>query len=250
MPETLSSRLADFAATAAADGTPEHVLEDTKRRVLDVLGNALAAHGDGAYRAAEGATIHIGGVPEATVIGGSSGPLPAASASLVNGTLAHSLDFDDTHLPSVLHPSASVIPAALAMGEAVGANGRRILDAAAVGNEICVRLGMAGYDSELKNSIFFENGFHATSICGTLAASVTAGLLLGFDADRLTDAIGIAASLGAGILEANRTGGSAIVRRTGAGSPNSSASTSATSKPSARSSSAASIPGWVKWFAG
>ncbi len=65
-------------------------------------------------------------------------------------------DFDDTHLPSVLHPSASVIPAALAAGEAVQAKIEDVIAAAAAGYEICIRTGMAAYDRELGNSIFFE----------------------------------------------------------------------------------------------
>jgi 2-methylcitrate dehydratase PrpD len=78
----------------------------------------------------------------------------------------------------------------------------------AIGDEICVRLGMASYDPEIRNSIFFENGLHATSIIGTLAAAAAGATLLNLDEGGIADAIGIAASMGAGILEANRTGGS------------------------------------------
>ena len=77
----------------------------------------------------------------------------------MNGTLAHSLDYDDTHLPSVLHPSATVVPAALAAAESSGAKGRDLLAAIAAGNELVVRVGMAGYDPALGNSIFFERRF-------------------------------------------------------------------------------------------
>ena len=86
-----------------------------------------------------------GGKPEATAIGAPS-RLPAALATLVNGTLAHSLDYDDTHLPSIVHPSATVVPALLAAAEAYDATGRSMVDAVAVGLEICSRLGMVGYD--------------------------------------------------------------------------------------------------------
>jgi 2-methylcitrate dehydratase PrpD len=133
--------------------------------------------------------------------------VPAAAAALVNGTLAHSLDFDDTHLPSVLHPSSAVVPAALAVAEATGASGPALLDAAGVGVEITVRLGMGGYSAELGNSEFFERGQHATAICGAVGAAVAAAMLRGLDAERIADAAGIAASMGSGLLEANRTGG-------------------------------------------
>ena len=70
--------------------------------------------------------------------------LPAAAAAFVNGTLAHSLDYDDTHLPSVLHPSASVVPAALAVAQARQRSTRELIAAIAAGLEVSVRVGMAG----------------------------------------------------------------------------------------------------------
>lgn len=132
-------------------------------------------------------------------------------AAFVNGVLAHSLDYDDTHLPSVLHPSAAVVPAALASAERSGATGAELVRAIAVGLEVCVRLGMAGFDDEAGNSIFFEHGQHATSICGAMGGAVAASLLDTrgglSDSQRVTHALGVAASMGAGIIEANRTGG-------------------------------------------
>ncbi|MCF2530302.1 MmgE/PrpD family protein [Yinghuangia soli] len=147
-----------------------------------------------------------GGTPEATVIG-TGEHLPAPAVALANGTLAHALDFDDTHLPSVLHPSASVVPAALAAAEATGADGAALTAAVAAGIEVCNRLGMASYLPEARNSLFFARGRHATSICGTLGAAAAAGLLYGLDADGIAHALGIAASMGSGVIEANRTGG-------------------------------------------
>lgn len=194
---------------AAARSLPDAVARDVPSRVLDVLGNALAAYAEPASDAAPAvlrAVRRWGGTEEATVIG-SGDRLPAPAAALVNGTLAHALDFDDTHLPSVLHPSASVVPAALAAAEANGARVADLLPAVAAGIEVCNRLGMASYLPEARNSLFFERGQHATSICGTIGAAVAAGLLYGLDADGITHAIGIAASMGSGLLEANRTGG-------------------------------------------
>jgi 2-methylcitrate dehydratase PrpD len=138
---------------------------------------------------------------------GGGPPVPAALAALANGVLAHSLDYDDTHLPSVLHPSAPVIPAALAAAELAGASGRDTIRAIAVGLEVCVRLGMAGYDPEAGNSTFFEHGQHATSICGTMGGAVAAALLLGQTRDGVLDVLGVAASTASGIIEGNRTGG-------------------------------------------
>lgn len=133
--------------------------------------------------------------------------MTAAQAAFVNGVLANSLDYDDTHLPSVLHPSASVVPAALAVGEHLGATGAQITAAIAVGIEVTIRLGMAGYDRELGNAVFFEHGQHATSICGAMGSAVAAGMLYGLGVEQLRDSLGLTASMASGIIEANRTGG-------------------------------------------
>lgn len=203
---TPAERLATFAADAAEHGLSDELREDLSRRTVDLLGNCLAGLSELPASAVAATVRAWGGHPAATAIGVAD-RLPAPSAALVNGTLAHTLDFDDTHLPSVLHPSSAVIPAALAVAEETGASGKAFLDAAAVGVEITCRLGMAGYDESAANSIFFDRGQHATAICGTVGAAVAAGMLRGHDAETLTSAIGIACSMGSGVIEANRTGG-------------------------------------------
>ena len=203
---TVVQRLAGLAADTRANGLPAGLRQDVARRVLDVLGNSLAATGEVSASAVTAVVRGWGGPEDATAIG-TGLRVPAAAAALVNGTLAHSLDFDDTHLPSVLHPSSPVIPAALAVAESTGAGGAALLDGAGVGIEVAVRLGMGGYDATLGNSEFFERGQHATSICGAVGAAVAAATVGGLDADGIAHAAGIAASMGSGLLEANRTGG-------------------------------------------
>ncbi len=201
--------LADFAAnTITLDST---IVTDVKERILDVLGNSLAGRAESKSatdpdQAVERMVSAWGGNPTSSVIG-STVKLPAVSAGLVNGTLAHILDFDDTHLPSILHPSASVVPAVLAVAEEVGSTPSEIIRAVAIGIEISNRIGMASYLPEVGNSIFFEKGFHATSITGTIASAVSASILYRLPAAGIASAMGIAASMGAGIIEANRTGG-------------------------------------------
>ncbi|MCF8590018.1 MmgE/PrpD family protein [Gordonia liuliyuniae] len=206
---TLAQQLAGFAAGTSYDDLPVDVVQSVKMRVLDTLGIATAAASLETSRAAREWARRQGVAEQGT---GTSGigvaqPLPAAQAAFVNGVLAHSLDYDDTHLPSVLHPSASVVPTALAAAERIGADGRAVIRAIAVGLEVCVRIGMAGYDRKAGNSTFFEHGQHATSICGAMGASVAAALLDGADEKRIVDTLGVAASMASGIIEANRTGG-------------------------------------------
>jgi 2-methylcitrate dehydratase PrpD len=174
--------------------------------VTDIIGISIAASGMETARIVEGVIRGWSGEGQSGIIGKAE-RYPTASAALMNGTLAHSLDYDDTHLPSVLHPSAAVVPAALAAAEASGATGRDLLCAVAAGDELVVRIGMAGYDPELGNSVFFEKGLHATSIAGTLGAALASAMVYGLGEEEIGHAVAISASMGAGIIEANRTGG-------------------------------------------
>jgi 2-methylcitrate dehydratase PrpD len=205
-PGTLAEQLAAFAARTAHAGAPEPVRASVRQRILDVLGLQAAALALPTSEAALGFVLEQGGAEQAHVVG-TDQRVPAAWAAFANGVLAHSLDYDDTHLPSILHPSASVVPAAIAAGELAEADGARVMDAAAVGIETVVRLGMAGYDRSSNNSVFFEHGQHATSICGAVGSAVAAAALLGDGEQAVVDAIGVAASMASGIIEANRTGG-------------------------------------------
>ncbi|MGV9801627.1 MmgE/PrpD family protein [Mycobacterium sp. NPDC003449] len=203
---TAAQRLAAFAGAAARDGVPDDVGHSVVQRVTDILGLCVAARQLPTSRAAIEHAAEAGGAERAHAVG-EARRLPAPAAAFVNGVLAHSLDYDDTHLPSILHPSASVVPAALAAAEDADASGEALVRAVAVGLEVAVRLGMAGYDQDLGNSVFFEHGQHATSICGAMGAAVAAGMVFGLGDEDLVHALGLAASRASGIIEANRTGG-------------------------------------------
>ncbi|MEX2549044.1 MAG: MmgE/PrpD family protein [Nitriliruptoraceae bacterium] len=205
-PATLSEQLAAFAVSTLVGGAPSIVRDSVRQRVLDVLGLQAAALPLDTSAAALRFVTAQGGAPQSHVVGQAEA-VPAPWAAFANGVLAHSLDYDDTHLPSVLHPSASVVPAGLAAAELHGASGPLILDAIGVGIETVVRLGMAGYDRETGDSVYFAHGQHATSICGAIGSAVTAALLADLGERGVVDTIGVAASMASGILEANRTGG-------------------------------------------
>ncbi|WP_072690345.1 MmgE/PrpD family protein [Rhodococcus marinonascens] len=203
---TLAQQLARFASKTHFEDLPEAVVGSVGMRVLDTLGIAIAATDLETSRAATAWACEQGGAATASAIG-LDVALPAPLAAFVNGVLAHSLDFDDTHLPSILHPSASVVPAALAAAQQHQVDGRTLVRGIAIGLEVCVRLGMAGFDPVAKNSVFFEHGQHATSICGAMGSAVAAAVIGGGAEERIVDTLGIAASMAAGIIEANRTGG-------------------------------------------
>jgi 2-methylcitrate dehydratase PrpD len=203
---TLVQDLAGFAVAARDDGVPDEVAASVRRRVLDIVGLCVAALPLDTSRAVIDYAAGNGGTPQAHAVGLSQ-RLPAAQAAFVNGVLAHSLDYDDTHLPSILHPSASVVPATLAAAQCAGADGATAARAIAAGIEITVRLGMAGYDRSAGNSTFFERGLHATSLCGAIGGAAAAALALGLGAEGVSHAMGLAVSMTGGVIEANRTGG-------------------------------------------
>lgn len=189
-----SERLAAFAAAVQFDRLPPAVIAKVKLHVLDLLGVALAA----SPMDFAGSIVQVcaapGGPAQCTTIGGRS-RMPGVWAALVNGALGHGLDFDDTHTESVVHVSASVVPAALAACEESGADGRMFLTAVALGMESNIRVGLVARGG------FHDRGFHPTGICGAFASALVAGRVAGLDAARLADALGIANSQAAGSLE-------------------------------------------------
>lgn len=202
---TLAEQIARLASKTDLSTLPTEVIDSVKMRVLDTMGIAVAAAPLETSRAARRWVLNQKSSGPVNAIG-IENKIPANLAAFVNGVLAHSLDYDDTHLPSVLHPSATVVPAALAAAQKMGSDGASLLSAIAVGLEVTVRLGMAGFDPESGNSTFFEHGQHATSICGAMGGAVAAAMLIG-DESTVLHSMGIAGSMASGIIESNRTGG-------------------------------------------
>jgi len=203
---TLAEALGALAAGTTHDNLPKREAQSIPFRVLDIAGICVRAGELATTQSAIEFVVDQGGRPDSMVIG-TDHRLPAPLAAFANGVAAHSLDYDDTHLPSILHPSASVIPAVLATAEAEGADARTVVAATAAGLEVAVRLGMAGYDRGHRRNIWFDRGLHATSICGAIGSAAAAGRILGLDPAGIVDSMGVAASMASGIIEANRTGG-------------------------------------------
>jgi 2-methylcitrate dehydratase PrpD len=191
---TLAGRLAAFATRLSFDDLPPAVVASVRLRVLDVLGIALAASRHEVGPSVLGAVAAWGGGGPCSVVGAAA-RTTAPLAALANGTLAHGLDFDDTHAASITHASAVILPAVLAAAEAEGADGRTAVTAAVAGLEAVTRLGMAA------GGAFHERGLHATSVCGAPAAALAAGRVLGLDEARLGAALGVAGSFAGGLME-------------------------------------------------
>jgi 2-methylcitrate dehydratase PrpD len=191
---TLAERLAGFTASLTFDDLPPAVVDSVRLRVLDVLGIALAASGQDFVPALHAAFEAWHARGDCTVLGGKLGA-PPPLAALANGTLAHGLDFDDTHAASITHASAVVLPAVLALAESEGADGRSAVTAAVAGYEAIARLGMAAPGA------FHARGWHATSACGPFAAALAAGKVLRLGPAPLTAAVGLAGSFASGLME-------------------------------------------------
>ena len=190
--------LATFVSGLGFEAIPAPVRGRAKALTLDLLGSAVRAR-----REAEStppilaalARLGLDGLGPATVMGDSRLYAPPIAA-LLNGALGHSLDFDDTHAASSLHPSAPVVPAALAAGELVGASGMDVLAGIVAGYEVCCRLGLA-----LDPTAHYARGFHPTATAGTFGAAAAAAKVLGLDTDQIASAFGVAGSQAAGSLQ-------------------------------------------------
>lgn len=199
--ETAAQAMVDFARGLRFEDLPPEVVEKAKLHLLDSIGIALASTKLEFGRAIHETVRAWGGTPESTLIG-FGGKVPAPSAALLNGSLIHGLDFDDTHLGAIIHVSTVVVAAALAVGEAHDVTGRELIAALVAGNEVDIRIGLAA------PSEFHHRGFHPTPICGPFAAAIVTGRLSGHDRDAMTNAFGIAGSQAAGIQEFLRDGSS------------------------------------------
>ncbi len=181
---------------------PAEVVADARLRVLDTLGVALAAVATPIGQSVREAALTLGTGRQARLLG-TGEYLPASSAALVNGTLAHALDFDDTHNATVLHVSAVCVTTALALGESLRSSGAQLLVAIVGGSELACRLAL------IAPGAFHRQGLHPTGLLGALSAALIAAKLMGLDAQRTAAAAGIAGSQGAGILE-SLTDGTAV----------------------------------------
>ncbi|MES3001452.1 MAG: MmgE/PrpD family protein [Pseudomonadota bacterium] len=184
--------MARHAALLSFGDLPAPAVEASRCDLLDTLGVAIA--GWKAPGCAEVRALVLEQYPSGSATVWSSGrQAPPAEAALANGTMAHALDFDDTHDASVLHAGVSVIPAALAVAEHVGGvSGKELLAAITVGIDWVCRMGMAATIGPV------ASGWMYTSLFGHFGATAAAGRLLKLSEQQMEHAIGIAFAQAAG----------------------------------------------------
>lgn len=185
--------LADLVArTTWADVAGQN--HEAKRSILNFFATAIGSAHDPAVGAALRVLSPFSGAATSAIIGRSE-RLDAMGAAFVNAISANLLDFDDTHLDTIIHPAAPVAAPVLALAQARGFSGRDVLTAFILGVEVECRVGNAVSPGH------YARGWHITSTCGVFGAAAACAKLLGLPADRMSDAIGIAASQSAGIVE-------------------------------------------------
>jgi 2-methylcitrate dehydratase PrpD len=195
--------LSEFASKTRIRDISADAIAATKRHILDCAGVALAAAVEPAGRIVLEVTREQGGAPQARVLG-SRLRTSTIAAAWANGALAHLLDFDDTGFS---HPTACILPTALAMAEEARASGGDLVTAVCVGLEVFERLSMSGrqHEPELR-----RRGFHPTSLYGCSAAAAAAGNIVGLNPTQMAVAIGLAAANAGGLTQHFGTWGKGI----------------------------------------
>lgn len=194
-----AAQLVEWTWSLRPDDLPGPVRAAAASHALDAVGTAVAAVRLGEGSAAVEVARGFPALDGASVLG-SPGKVAPPFAALANGTLVHSLDYDDTHAGALVHPSAVVLPVALATAEARHLDGSAVLTALVAGIEVMTRLGAAVPHG------FHRRGLHATSVCGVFAAALVAARLGGLTEEQAVAALGIAGSQAAGSLEFLHTG--------------------------------------------
>jgi len=167
---------------------------EAKRSILNFFATALGSAYDPAVASALRTLSPFSGAATSAIIGRAE-RLDALSAAFVNAISANLLDFDDTHLDTIIHPAAPVAAPVLALAQARGVSGRDVITAFILGVEVECRIGNAVSPGH------YARGWHITSTCGVFGAAAACAKLLGLSAEGISNAIGIAASQSAGIIE-------------------------------------------------
>ena len=190
----LTQRLARLVVETRWDDIPSPVRHQAKRSLMNFFAVALAGCRTAPVEIALRSLAEFSGGKQATIVGRTE-RIDALSAAFLNAAGANVHDFCDTHLRTVIHPTAPIAPALLALAELRQVSGPDLLLAFILGNEIQARVGLAISPSH------YSRGWHITSTCGVFGAASGAGKLLGLDERQMAWALGTAATQAAGLCE-------------------------------------------------
>lgn len=205
-----TAELAKFVMGISFEKLPKDVIDTTKLLILDLIGVGILGSTKEASRIIVEFVKDSGCRGESTVFGHQLKTSPQFAA-MANGTIGHGFELDDTHDPSVSHPGAVVIPAALALGERQRISGKNFLTAVVVGYEVMGRVGMAA------GPTLIGRGFHPTSANGPFGAVAAAAKILGLSEQQSLRGFGIVGSMASGILEFSQDDEGTMIKRLHAG---------------------------------
>ncbi|MDB4444560.1 MmgE/PrpD family protein [bacterium] len=194
-------RLARFVSELTYESLPEGVIEKTKDLILDQLGCQLAGSTMSWSKAAYEFVADYKGPREESTVVNYGLKTTAQDAAFANASFGNAFLGDDTDSVCHAHLGAIIIPAALAMGEREGIDGREFIKAIVAGYEVASRVGAAASSAE-------GRGYHPGPLFGPFGVAACAGNILGFNEDQISDALGIAGSHASGLMEYSRSGGS------------------------------------------
>lgn len=201
-------RLAEYAAGLRYEDLPPEVIQSAKDCITDTTAVVVQGSGQSWSQISIRYAQRVGAGGRSRILGVKGPTVQAAAAALANGTSAHAFESDNLTRPGAgVHPGATLLPAALAVAQEQGSNGRELLTAVTAGFEVMYRIGRATKHSNERH------GFHAPGTTGPFGAAVAACRLLKLDAAAMTNALGIAGSLAGGLMEFARSGTGAMVKR-------------------------------------
>ena len=186
-------KLSAYIAGALGKPLPRGVVERAKLHLLDTLAAMVSGSRLLPGRRAGAYVKTLGGTAEASVAG-TRMVTTAVNAALANGIFAHADETDDSHRPSITHPGASVVPAALALAERNRLGGTALLRAVVLGYDVGTRLTMS-----LDLMAFYQRGHHPPSFGGLFGAAAAGAALAGLDAERVRHALAYTAQQAAGL---------------------------------------------------
>ena len=196
--------LAKFAAELEFNKIPENILNYLKLLFLDGIGCCIHGNTLEWTKTLEEVVTNKEDNNQCSIIG-TNKKTTLLNAVLINSTAGHGFESDDIHRESILHPNSIVVPVSINVAEKIGnINGKKFLTSVVAGYEVATRIGSAA-GTEL-----LLRGFHPQGTHGTIAAAITAGKLMDLNTDQMVHAIGIAGSLGAGLMAAQE---GAMVKR-------------------------------------
>ena len=196
--ETMSLEIGTWAQAVSINDVPKHVQDQALLNILDAVGIAFAStHYEFATRSIA-ASVALGSGQRGAIA--CSERFTVRDQAMLNGILIHGLDFDDTHVPGVIHATASALPTAIAIADDRELSGNDLVLGFLVALEIGARVGTAA------NGGFHAQGFHPTGLAGAFGAATAAAKMIGLDAHGIASAQGIVGSLASGSMEFLETG--------------------------------------------